>query len=197
MAAQTDITRADIMDMAAYEKIRLQRRAEIAEIKRHRRLGVGPDATFYFECYDTMWYQIHEMLRIEKGGDAQIDDELAAFNPLVPKGRELVATLMFEIDEPDRRDALLSGLGGVENTITLELAGEIIKAAPEGDVERTSDAGKASSVQFVHFPFTEAATAAFKQADQRITLGIGHEKYRHMAVLSETMRAALAKDFAN
>ncbi len=77
------------------------------EAKRHRRLEVGPDCTFYFENFETMWNQVHEMLFIEKGGEAQIADELSAYNPLVPKGRELVATVMFEIDDPVRRAAFL------------------------------------------------------------------------------------------
>ena len=109
------LTREDVLSVEEYEKVRLQRRANILDIKRHRRVAVGPYATFYFESYDTMWYQVHEMLRIEGGGMRQIDEEIEAYAPLVPAGRELVATLMFEIDDPDRRklhlQRLLDGLG--------------------------------------------------------------------------------------
>ena len=94
---KTTLTRDDIMDMAQYAKVRKQRRAQMTEKKKNRRLHCGPHATFYFESFDTMWHQVHEMLFIEKGSEEQIEDELRAYNPLIPKGRELVATLMFEI----------------------------------------------------------------------------------------------------
>jgi hypothetical protein len=165
-------------------------------MKRARRVPCGPDATFYFENYDTMWHQIHEMLYIEKGGEEQIADELAAYSPLVPKGRELVATLMFEVEDEGRRKAFLTGLGGVEETITLEFDGETIKGVPEDDVDRTTADGKASSVQFIHFPFTDEQAAKFKATDDRVMLGITHPKYGHLAVLSEETRAALAGDLA-
>ena len=103
MTKQTEITPGDILSVDEYNAVRAQKRDEIAALKKLRRLAVGPDASFYFECYETMWYQIQEMLRIEKGGDAQLAEELAAYNPLVPKGRELVATVMFEINDETRR----------------------------------------------------------------------------------------------
>ena len=87
----------------------------MSEIKKNRRLEVGPFATFYFESYDTMLHQVHEMLFIEKGGAEQLPDELAAYNPLIPQGSELVATVMFEIDDPVRRARVLGMLGGVEH----------------------------------------------------------------------------------
>jgi hypothetical protein len=139
MTAKREITRSDILAMEDFAVIRQSRRAEISAIKRHRRAAIGPDATIYFESYDTMWWQIHEMLYIEKGGEAQIADELAAFNPLIPKGRELVATLMFEIDDPARRAHLLNKLGGVENCVTITVAGEAIAGVAEDDVERSTD----------------------------------------------------------
>lgn len=193
---KTAITREDIMPMEAYAKIRKERRAAMSLIKRDRRVSCGPDATFYFESYETMWQQIHEMLYIEKGGDAQIADELAAYNPLIPNGRELVATLMFEIEDENRRRTFLSGLGGVEQTISLEFAGEVVKGVPEEDVDRTTADGKASSVQFIHFPFTDAQAALFKAPDTRVVLGINHAKYGHLAILGDKTRAALGKDLA-
>ena len=141
-----------------------------------------------------MWHQIHEMLYIEKGGGEQIADELAAYNPLIPQGRELVATVMFEIDDPRRRAAFLSKLGGVEETMFIEVAGEKIMSKPEADVDRTTADGKASSVQFVHFPMSEAAATAFKTPGTRAVLGISHVDYGHMAVIPEPIRAALARD---
>ena len=139
---QREITRDDILDMDDYVKVRPERKRAIAELKKNRRVAIGPDATFYFESYDTMLHQILEMLYIERGGEAQIEDELSAYNPLVPKGRELVATLMFEIDEPVRREKFLAALGGVEETVTITVGGETISARPEQAVDRTTAEGK-------------------------------------------------------
>jgi len=189
-----EITAADIMPMEDYAKVRKQRRAEVTELKKDRRVHVGPDATFYFESYETMWHQVHEMLYIERGGEAQIADELRAYAPLIPNGRELVATLMFEIDDPARREKFLAGLGGVEETVTLSIGPQVIDAVAEADIDRTTAEGKASSIQFLHFPFTDAQAAAFKVADAEAVLSIGHPKYGHMARLAEPVRAALARD---
>ena len=195
MTPQHEITPADIMPMDDYAAVRAERRKAMGEFKKNRRVAVGPDATFYFESYDTMFHQIHEMLFIEKGGDGQIADELSAYNPLIPNGRELVATLMFEIDEPVRRAAFLAGLGGVEETVSLAFEGETIEAVAEQDVDRTTAEGKASSIQFLHFPFTPGQIETFRAPGARITLGIGHAKYGHTAVLPDDVRSALAQDF--
>jgi hypothetical protein len=160
MTPKREITRADLMPLDAYARLRDERRRAVMAEKKRRRLEVGPVAIFLFENFASMWLQVQEMLRIEKGGEAQIDDELAAYNPLVPKGSELVATVMFEIDDPVRRKALLSRLGGVEETAVIVVAGETVKGVPEADVDRTTAAGKASSVKFIHFPFTRAQTGS-------------------------------------
>lgn len=190
------ITHGDIMDLAEFGKQRKDIRRNLLPVKALRRIALGPDATFYFETYDTMWSQVMEMLFIEKGGEAQIDDELSAYNPLIPQGAELVATLMFEIDDENRRKRVLGELGGVEETVYLQVGDEKIIAKAEEDVDRTSAAGKASSVQFVHFPFTPAQIKAFKDPGTQVILGIGHPKYAHMTQLSAESRAELAKDFA-
>lgn len=195
MSAKYEITRDDIMPMEDYVAQRPERKRAVTALKKNRRVAVGPDATFYFESYDTMFHQVHEMLYIEQGGEDQIEDELRAYNPLIPGGRELVATLMFEIDAPARRAEFLAGLGGVEETVTLTFAGETITATPEQDVDRTTADGKASSIQFLHFPFTGDQVEKFRANDAQVTLGIGHEKYTHMAGLPESVRAALAGDF--
>ena len=195
MPGKRAITRDDILPMDEFAVLRKRRRAEISAIKRDRRVAVGPDATLYFESYDTMWWRVHEMLYVEKGGEAQIADELSAYDPLIPKGAELVATLMFEIDDAARRAALLERLGGVENTVTLTVAGEAVRVVPEGDVERTDEAGRASSVHFLHFPFTSAQITAFRAPDNHVVVGIGHANYGHMAVMSEAVWQALSGDF--
>ena len=195
MAPKHEITAADLIPIADYAKQRQERRTAMSALKRQRRVEVGPFATFYFECYETMWHQIHEMLYIEKGGAAQVPDELRAYNPLVPKGRELVATVMFEIDDPKRRAQVLARLGGVEETATMSFAGETVKGVPEADLDRTTAEGKASSVQFIHFPFTPAQIEKFRAPGTQIVLGFSHPNYGHMAVVPEAVRATLAKDF--
>jgi hypothetical protein len=193
---KTEITRDDIMAMDAYAAVRDERRKAVTAAKRDRRVEVGPFATFYFESYDTMLHQIHEMLRIEGGGDAQLEDELRAYNPLVPKGDELVATVMFEIDEKARRETMLGRMGGIEDHVLLTVDGEPVRAEPEADVDRTTAAGKASAVQFVHFKLSPAQIAAFRRGAQ-VVLGFDHPAYGHMAVVPETVRKALAGDFAS
>ncbi len=190
------ITAADITPPAQYGALRAERRRAVAALKRDRRIEVGPFVTFYFESFATMLHQVNEMLFIEKGGQAQIADELAAYNPLIPNGSELTATMMIEIEDAVRRARLLGELGNVESTVSLRFAGETVAGQPEADQERTNESGKTSSVHFLHFPFTPAQIVKFKAAGSEVMLGLSHEKYRHMAVLSEATRAALAGDFA-
>lgn len=190
-----ELTPADIMPMPDYAKVRADHRRRVTEHKRHRRVDVGPHVTFYFESYDTMWLQVHEMVFIEKGDAEQVPGELIAYNPLIPKGRELVATFMIEIPDAEHRRRVLATLGGIEEMVFLQVGGDRIAATAEADQDRTTAEGKASSVQFVHFPFTEAQVAAFRQPGAEIVLGIGHPAYNHMAVLPEAVRVALAEDF--
>src|SRR5207248_6509083 len=190
------LTRADILPLEEYVKERRDRRREITELKRRRRLEIGPFATCYFENFETMWQQVQEMLYIEKGGEAQIADELAAYNPLIPQGSELSATVMFEIDDPKRRETALSQLGGIENCAFIEIGGDRARGEPDPTRENTSPEGKASSVQFLRFAFAPAQIAAFKQPGARVLVGFDHPNYGHMAVMPEPVRAALADDFA-
>jgi hypothetical protein len=193
--AKRVLTRDDIMPMPDYTKIRRERRTAISELKKHRRVEVGPFATFYFENYDTMLQQVHEMLYVEKGGEAQITDELEAYNPMIPKGNELVATVMLEINDPIRRTNLLGRLGGIEDQVFIELDGERIVGKPDLTRENTSPDGKASSVQFVWFPFKPAQIARFKAQGARVVVGFDHPNYSHMAVVPDPVRAALSEDF--
>lgn len=195
-ASERRITRADILPPEDYRARRKAHRAELVKRKRNRRVEVGPHVTFYFENYDTMWSQIHEMLHIEKGGEEQIEDELRAYNPLIPQGNELVATMMFEIDDPVRRNAILHRLTNVEETVFIQIGDEKVFADPEHDVERTAPDGKTSSVHFLHFRFTPEQIARFKDATTQVILGIAHENYSHMAVLPAAVKEALGEDFA-
>jgi hypothetical protein len=189
------LTREHIMPIAEYGKIRRERRQAVSELKKRRRVEIGPFATFYFENYETMWQQIHEMLYVEKGGEDQITDELAAYNPMIPQGNELIATVMLEIDDPVRRATLLARLGGIEDRVFLEIDGERIAGKPDQSRENTSPDGKASSVQFVWFTFTPTQIAKFKAPGTRIVAGFDHPNYAHMAIIPEPVRAALAEDF--
>ena len=191
-----EVTKNDILPLEKYSKNRKQLRKDLIEFKKNRRVSLGPYATFYFECYETMLAQIQEMLYIEKGGDNQLQEELKAYNPLIPKGKELVATLMFEIDNPVFRTAFLNKVGEIEKKIYIKINYEKIKSIPEKDVNRTSTEGKASSVQFVHFYFTEKQIKKFKDNNFEITIGIDHKEYCHFTKLSENTRAALSNDFS-
>ena len=195
MANKHQITAADILPLEAYAKVRTQTRRDMSERKKSRRVEVGPHVTFYFENFDTMRVQVQEMLHIERGGEAQMVDELAAYNPLVPQGQELVATFMIEIDDPERRKRILGRLGGIEETTFVQIGAEKIPGVAEADQDRTTAEGKASSVQFVHFHFTPAQIAAIRTPGTPVIVGMGHANYNHMAVLPETVRAELAGDF--
>lgn len=194
--SKREIKPTDILPMAEYSKQRADLRRAIVAKKKLRRLEVGTASTFYFECYETMLQQVQEMLFIEKGGEAQIADELEAYNPLIPNGSELVATVMFEVDDPIRRGRFLARLGGVENHMFIRVGTETMRGIPEDDQERTNEAGKASSVHFVHFPFTAEQVKAFKQANAQVLIGFDHPEYSHMAVMPEAIRHELAGDFA-
>ena len=195
MSNKHSITAADILPSAVYALARADWRRKMTALKRLRRVEVGPFVTFYFESYDTMWHQIQEMLFIEKGGAAQIPDELDAYNPLVPNGHELTATFMIEIDDPIRRKNVLARLGGIEETVFITIGDQTVKAAAEADQDRTREDGKASAVQFVHFPFTRAQIDAFRAPGAQVILGLNHANYSHMAVISEAIRAELSRDF--
>ena len=190
------IDASDIIPIAEYAKLRAERRKRISEIKKNRRLEVGPFATFYFESFDTMLHQIHEMLFIEKGGAEQLVDELAAYNPLIPQGSELVATVMFEIDDPLRRARVLATLGGVEQRAFIRINGATVRGVAEDDQERSREDGKASAVQFIRFPFTAAEIAAFKSGEGDVVVGFDHPSYGHMAVMPTAVRQTLSADFA-
>lgn len=194
--ATRTIEPADLIDMRAYAERRKALRLEQVEAKKRRRLSVGPYVTVFFESYESMWLQVQEMLYIERGGEEQVADELAAYNPMIPQGRELTATLMFEIDDPKLRASILGRLGGVENHIYLHVGETRVSAVPEGDVERSRDDGKASSVHFLHFPFTDEQVADWKSGKGTVIFGIDHPHYGHMAIVGPEMRAELARDFA-
>ena len=189
------IEKEDLLPSDVYAKSRKQIRKDLVEFKKDRRIALGPYATFYFESFETMVAQVQEMLHIEKGGDEQLKDELIAYNPLVPDGKELIATLMFEIDNPISRSVFLGKVGGIENNIFMKIDNEFIKAASEEDVDRTSAEGKASSVQFIHFKLNDDQINKFKSKSLNIELGIDHKEYSHTTKLTEDNVKSLLADF--
>jgi len=189
------IEKTDLITSDIYASSRKQIRKELVDFKKNRRVALGPYATFYFESFETMLAQVQEMLHIEKGGDEQLKDELAAYNPLVPKGKELTATLMFEIDNPVSRAAFLGKVGGIEERVFIKINNEIIRAVPEIDVDRTSAEGKASSVQFIHFNLNNEQIFKFKSKNIGIELGIDHKEYSHTTKLTEQNILSLSADF--
>jgi hypothetical protein len=189
------IEKEDLLSSDVYAKNRKQIRKDLVEFKKDRRIALGPYATFYFESFETMLAQVQEMLHIEKGGDEQLKDELIAYNPLVPNGKELVATLMFEIDNPISRATFLGKVGGIEEKIFMKIDGEFINAVPETDVDRTSSEGKASSVQFIHFKLNNDQISKFNLSGSNIELGIDHKEYSHTTKLTENNIKSLSADF--
>ena len=189
------IEKEDLLPFDVYAKSRKQIRKDLVEFKKNRRIAIGPYATFYFESFETMVAQIQEMLHIEKGGDEQLKDELTAYNPLVPNGKEFTATLMFEIDNPISRGTFLGKVGGIEEKIFMKIDNEVVKAVPEDDVDRTSAAGKASSVQFIHFKFNDDQISKIKSGNINIELGIDHKEYAHTTKLTENNIKSLLADF--
>ncbi len=190
-----NVEKKDLLPLEVYSKNRKDLRKELLKFKKNRRVALGPYATFYFESYETMLGQIQEMLYIEKGGDDQLKDELSAYNPLIPKGKELVATLMFEIDNPISRADFLGKVGGIEENVYIKIGEEKIKAIAETDVDRTSEEGKASSVQFIHFNFSKQQIEKFNKLDTKIIIGIDHNLYNHTTTITQETKASLIKDF--
>jgi len=194
-AATRQVTPEDLLPDAEFALRRKERRAALLPMKKLRRIPLGPDCTFYFENFETMLFQIQEMLLIEKGGVAQMADELAAYNPLIPSGSELVATVMFEIDDPVRRARVLGNLGNVEDRFFIQVGQDRMPGRPESDAERSREDGKTSSVHFLRFAFTSTQVAAFRGPNGQVIIGCDDPRYAHMAMLGAEVRAELAKDF--
>ncbi len=192
---QRSITAADILPLPQYEQIRADKKQEAILRKQLTRISVGPNASVLFETWDSMWLQIQEMLRIEKGGEAQLADELAAYDPMVPKGCELTATVLFEVADEVRRDAFLRSIGGVENHIAIHIGSHIIPARPESDVERTRESdNKASAVHFFHFDFHPDAVVEWIRGEGTAMMVIDQPAYGHAAIISAETRAYLARE---
>lgn len=189
------LTPADLLPLETYHKERSRLRAEVLEHKRHRQAPLGPNLTLYFEDRVTMRYQVQEMLRAERIFEAEaIAEELEAYNPLVPDGTNLKATMMLEYPDIAERRPALERLKGVENAVYLEVGtlGRVFAYADE-DLERSDDT-KTAAVHFLRFELDAAMRAALKSSAP-LTLGVDHEHYRHALEGSAELRKSLAADF--
>ena len=191
------IEKSDILSRDEYKSKRKSLREEMVLRKKFRRVDIGPYVTMYFENKDTIIHQINEMVYIEDGGEEQIDEEILAYKSLVPNGKELIATVMIEIDNPLKRSEFLAKMGGFEEQISIKIGDQVIKGNAELDGDRTTADGKASSVQFVHFEFEERAVEVIKNHMENVTISINHQNYKHSSTLNIDTVIDLVKDFVS
>jgi hypothetical protein len=189
------LTRENLMSLEQYAKARPAFRAEVLAHKRNRQVPIGPNATLYFEDRLTMQYQVQEMLRIERVFEAEgIEDELAAYNPLIPDGNNWKATFMVEYSDIEERRVALMQMVGIEHRVWVQVAGcERVYAIADEDLERATE-DKTSSVHFLRFELTPAMVAAARQG-AAIGMGIEHDVYNHtVSQVPENVRRSLAAD---
>jgi hypothetical protein len=191
------LSRDDLYPLEKYAELRSEFRSRVLAHKQNRLVCIGPWATLYFEDRLTMQYQIQEMLRIERIFEsAGIQDELDAYNPLIPDGGNWKATFMIEVPDPDERRAVLAKLVGIEDRVWVQIGdADRVFAIADEDMERET-AEKTSAVHFLRFELTPAMVAAAKQGAS-INVGIDHPEYREaITPVAETVRASLITDLA-
>jgi hypothetical protein len=189
------LTREDLMSLERYAEERPAFRARVMEHKKHRQVHLGEHATLYFEDRITIQYQIQEMLRVERIFEREgIQEELDAYNPLIPDGSNLKATFMIEYADPAERKRELGRLVGIEDRVWVQVAGhDPVFAIADEDLERATEE-KTSSVHFLRFELSDAMVAALKQG-AALGMGVDHENYRHAASeLPAAVRDRLAGD---
>ena len=187
------LCRADLFSLERYHEIRSEFRARVLAHKRLRQVPIGPNATLYFEDRLTVQYQIQEMLRVERIFEAEaIEEELAAYNPLIPDGANFKATFMLEYENPDERRRMLAALRGIEDRVWMKAEGECIFAVADEDLDRTTD-DKTSAVHFLRFELPSGVCDALGNG-VAMRFGTEHEDYRYEFRLSEESRAALVAD---
>jgi hypothetical protein len=188
------LDRASLWSLEQYAEVRDQFRAEVMAHKKPRRIAIGPHATLYFEDFTTMKYQVQEMLRAERIFDAAgIEEEIEAYNPLIPDGTNLKATFMIEYGDVDERREALARLGGIEDTIWLQAeGGQKVYAIANEDLDR-SEGDKASAVHFLRFELGPETINAFKSG-AKISIGIDQEGLAGSTTLDADQIASLAAD---
>ncbi len=191
------LQRSDLLSLEAYAEQRVDYRQRMLDYKRHRKVHLGPDATLYFEDRMTVQYQIQEMLRIEKIFEvAAIEEELAAYNPLIPDGQNLKATFMLEFEDPARREIALRDLLGIESLIWIQVEGfDKRYAIADEDMERATE-DKTSAVHFMRFELNAQMIAALRNLAAPLAMGSDHDAYRHsVPAVAANIRDSLLNDF--
>ena len=191
------LTRQDLMSLEQYSTARKEFRAKVLDHKRNRSVALGPNATWTFEDQLTMQYQVQEMLRVERIFEAEaIQEELDAYNPLIPDGRNWKATFLLEFPDVDERRERLAQLKGVEDRCWVQVAGfDRVYAIADEDLERENE-DKTSAVHFLRFELSPQMCAQVK-AGAALGAGIDHDNYRYaVASLPQNVRESLAKDLS-
>ena len=184
---------SDLYGLEQYHKARADFRAKVLEHKKNRQVPLGPNATLYFEDRLTIQYQVQEMLRIERIFESEaIEEELAAYNPLIPDGSNFKATFMIEFPDPEERRLALIRFAGIEDDLYLEVEGERSIGIADEDLERT-DEGKTSAVHFVRFELSTAMKEAVKRGAS-LRFGSEHPEYVHQTEVSAAVADALRRD---
>ncbi len=190
------LVETDLLSLERYSRERPEFRARVMAHKKNRQVNVGPNTLWLFEDRLTVQYQVQEMLRTERIFEAEgIAEELAAYNPLIPDGRNWKATLLIEFPDPEVRRVQLEKLRGVEDRCWVQVAGcARLLAIADEDLERENET-KTSAVHFLRFELDEAMTAALK-AGAALTVGVDHPNYRHELAVAENVRSAMLTDLA-
>lgn len=197
MNAMQKLTREDLYSLEQYSDLRDEFRRQVMAHKRNRRVALGTNAALYFEDRLTMQYQVQEMLRIERIFEAEgIDEELDAYNPLIPDGSNWKATFMVEFPEAEERRAMLRQLRGIEDFVYMQVDGFArVFAIADEDLDR-SDETKTSAVHFMRFELPAEQVTALKNG-AAIGAGIEHDNYRvEIASIPNNVRNSLAADLA-
>src|SRR5262245_59688853 len=192
--AMNKLSVGDLLSLEQYHRERPDFRARVLAHKRNRQVAIGPNVTLYFEDGLTMQYQIQEMLRAERIFESEaIAEELEAYNPLIPDGRNLKATMMLEYADAAERRVALQRLAGIEHAVYLEVGslGRVVAHADE-DLPRSND-DKTSAVHFLRFELGDAMSAALK-GGAPLAFGVDHPQYRHHVAAPAAVREALAAD---
>jgi hypothetical protein len=188
------ITRDDLMSLEQYAEKRGEFRQQVLEHKKHRQIALGPNATLYFEDRLTLLYQIQEMLRIEKVFEADgINEELDAYNPLIPDGRNFKATFMIEYPDPQVRAAQLEKMVGIEDLVWMQIGDhDKIWSIADEDLERSTE-DKTSAVHFLRFEISDAM-AGDLEGGANWQIGVQHPVYTYEVTIDGETRESLLKD---
>jgi hypothetical protein len=188
------VDRQELLGLDAYEQVREHFRRRIIELKRNRRVALGPNMTVLFENHDTVLFQVQEMLRTERiTQESAISYELSTYNVLTPSEAELSASIFLEYVDAGERERMLTALAGVEQCFYLKVDGRRLPALGERRGDRTD---RTTAVQYVRFPFDETAARLLRQGTGSVAVGVDHPSYHAEAELASNVRASLGEDFS-